>query len=341
MSATQALAKTGPQSTGIGLYDQAPNQTSLATVVPLDRENLTFFASMIRGANLIPSVQGVSPEVQFNRVMAKIVQGAGYGFDPMLSQTAFHVIHDTLSISAQGQEILFRRSGEYDTRIKYLNDDGCKLIVLKNVDDKWTAIGEVEFTREMAKTAELTKNAMYRKFGPDMFFARAMTRVVKRFNPSCLQPIVILGNHFARESQPSFGVPQTPAANQLSAQQEETPTQEPEVSNSQSEAVEIESEVIQEEVIDMGDGEVVEYAEPVEFTGEPQAETVEARTEVAGSEADESRHYDLLNAAKDLYSGLKGPDKKKADGLIGVGRLLPGLSTEELSNFLSTFDGTA
>ncbi len=335
MSTDTALERTGPQSTGIGLYEQAPNQsTAIATVVPLDRENLTFFANMIKAAGLVPKVPGVTPEIQFNRVMAKIVAGVSYGFDPILSQTCFHAMFDGLSKSAECYEILFRRSGEYDTRIEYLNDTGCKVKVLKRDDEgKWRAIGEVEFTREMAEKAELTKNSMYKKFGPDMFYARVMTRVVKRYNPSCLQPTVLLGNHFARESQPNFGAPPAPPA-QLQNAIPETPAAETEPSgvpiSEHADPEYIEGEVIQS--YDDGDGAVTEYTEPQPIEEQPPASEPSAPVD-----PEESKYQDLLTTAKELYTELSGPEKKKADAFIGSGNLLKNLDAERLAEFLDTF----
>lgn len=315
-----ALAKSpGPVSTPTGLAAAPNQQQGLATFVPLDRENLTFFANMVKGAGLVPkATNDTNTDVQFNRVMAKIVAGTSYGFDPMLSQTCFHVMFGGMTLSAQGHEILFRRSGEYDIRIEKLDDNGCKVKVLrKNEEGKWLAIGEVEFTREMAENAELTKNKMYATFGPDMFFARVMTRVVKRFNPGCLQPTVILGNHFARESQQGFNsVPPAPTPPQIPEVTTETPT-------TTSEQVDVEVEVIETEAsyVDDGDGEVTEYTEPKE--SEP-------------IDTEESKREDLLTAAKELYSELKGAAKKKADEAIGVGKVLTDLTNDELAEFLDT-----
>ena len=325
MNEAQALQKVGPQSTALDLT-QAPNQSvgMATTVVALDRENLQFFANMIRGAGLVPQVNGVAPDVQFNRVMAKIVAGTSYGFDPMLSQTAFHVMFDQLTLSAQGHEILFRRSGEYDTRIVKLDDDGCKVKVLKLIDGVWKAIGEVEFTRKMAEKAQLTKNAMYSKFGPDMFFARVMTRVVKRFNPGCLQPTVVLGNHFARESQASFNLPPQQISNE--ALPPAPPVQEavPHVDPTYDGA-----EVLVEEEIE---GEVTEYSEPLEVDGDASMATVDSEPVI---DTEESKHLDLLTAAKDRYLELDKETRKGVDEWLGQ-RLMKDLSIEELAQFLES-----
>lgn len=320
----QKVNNGGPVSTGMDLLKEAPHQSrALATtVVALDRENLTFFANMIKGADLVPQVKGVTPEISFNRVMAKIVAGTSYGFDPMLSQTAFHVMYDQLALSAQGHEILFRRSGEYDTRIVQLDDEGCKVKVLKNIEGVWKVIGEVEFTKAMAQKAGLLVNKMYDKYGPDMYFARVMIRVVKRFNPGCLQPTMILGNHFARESQPGYGI-QAPATTEALppapvAAEEQHPNATPHEDPTYDGAEEILSD---EEI----DGEVTEYAEPIEVA-----------IDDSDIDPEESRHADLLLAAKDLYVSLDKEKRKNVDKWLG-NRTFSTLTIAELTEFLDTF----
>lgn len=216
MSTETALEKTGPQSTGLGVWSQAPNQNNsqIATIVPLDRENLNFFASMIRASGLVPVSKEVPADMAFNRVMAKIVAGTSYGFDPILSQSCFDVMFDQLMLNAKGQGILFKQSGEYDFRIDSHDDKHCQLTGFRLSLDrtKWEAIGTVRFDEEMAKTAQLLGKDLWKKYPRDMYFARAMTRLVKRVNPGCLEPKLILGNHFAKESQPNFNQPPIPPA---------------------------------------------------------------------------------------------------------------------------------
>ncbi len=218
--ALATVKQPSPQSTSLGL---APNghQSIAPSVVPLDRENLTFFANMIKAAGLIPEVNGVSREMSFNRVMAKIVAGTAYGFDPMLAQTCFDVAFNVVSPNAKGQGVLFRQSGEFDLRIVRHDDKGCKVIVLRLIDEKWKEIGVVEFNEAMAKSAGLLNKDIWKKYPMDMYYARVITRVVKRFNPSCLIPRLVLGNHFAKESQPTYVPPAQAEAAQLAPAIEE------------------------------------------------------------------------------------------------------------------------
>lgn len=210
---TQAL-QTTRQTPGIGaMMQMAPQpQGQPAQIIPLDRETLLFYGNMITAANLVPSEQGVNTEISRSRVMAKIIAGTSYGFDPILAQQCFDVVKNRMVPNAFGMEILFRDSGEYDTRIAKLSDDyGCKVLVLRRVKGEWdneraqysggewTAIGEVEFTIEMAKKAGLwDSNPTWKKYPSDMAYSKVMKRVVKRYNPTCLRPRLLLGNHFAK-----------------------------------------------------------------------------------------------------------------------------------------------
>lgn len=225
----QALQKTGPVSTPTSLIAQIPT-TQISSIVPLDRENLTFFANMMWTAKLIPNDKNEPKDVVFSRCMAKMVAGTAYGYDPILSQKCFTVMFNQVVLNTYGQGIQFRRSGEYDLRILEHNDDICHVRVLRLfggtwvpqsarfIGGEWKAIGEVKFTTEMAKAAKLTtgtNSAMWEKYRQDMLYARVMSRVVQRFNPSCLVPPIQLGNVFARESQPTFNQPTQAEPEQL------------------------------------------------------------------------------------------------------------------------------
>lgn len=242
MDGNQAMEKVG-QPTSFGeMIQHAPQPQGLTpTVVPLDRETLGFYANMITAAGLVPQENGVPPEMSKNRVIAKVVAGTSYGFDPVLSQQCFDVLFNRMTPNAHGMEILFRDSGEYDTRIKTLNDLECTVIVLQRqggtwdesrgqyVGGTWHDIGEVRFTVEMAKKAGWTKNALWAGTPADMCYSKVMKRVVKRYNPTCLRPRMLLGNHFAKpQPQPpqitQSDAPQIEAAPAAAAIEADIPT---------------------------------------------------------------------------------------------------------------------
>ena len=210
-----AIERSAPPANGFGeMIQRAPQpQGAIATVVPLDRETLKFYGDMVQAAGLVPMEKNVSQEMSKFRVMAKIVAGTSYGFDPILSQQCFDVLYNRMTPNAHGMEILFKDSGEFDTRIIQLDDVGCKVKVLQRHNGEWDAsrgqyfggqwfeIGVVEFTVAMAKTAGWDTNALWRSTPADMCYSKVMKRVVKRFNPTCLRPRMLLGNHFAKAHQ--------------------------------------------------------------------------------------------------------------------------------------------
>lgn len=181
------------------LKKAANTQLTVSSAI-LDRDNLQFFANMIEAADLIPKGNGESLQVRKSRVMAKICGGVPHGFDPISSQQNLDIIDGRIVLNARGIEVKIARTGRYSTRIESLDDKGCKLTVLeKNAEGKWLAIGTVEFTEDMAKKAGLADRAMYKKYGPDMYFARAITRVAKRFVPEALDTSAVAYDLAKRE----------------------------------------------------------------------------------------------------------------------------------------------
>lgn len=330
MSESTAMAAYQPQ-TGALLQQQGGPQGTPPAIVPLDRESLQFYAGMITTANLVPEDRNVPQEVSKSRVMAKIVSGASYGFDPILSQSCFDVLFNRLGLNAQGMEILFRDSGEYDSRITYLKDEACRVDVLKReggewsdkhnsyIGGEWHLIGTVEFTYDMAKAAGLPgKNKNWDAFRHDMLYSKVMKRVVKRYNPNCLRPRTLLGNYFAKAHQPlPPTVPEAPAPAQIAAPTEDaTPT--PAASQPYREPI-----YTGGPVIDMDD----DGAEAVihEYTGtqadEPQ--TIEGTVDDLDSETEDLRSLvaELLgtlpaNRQKDILAGKSPVSKASHDELI-------------------------
>jgi hypothetical protein len=226
MSSAALAVMEGGNNLGAVLQAPAHPQMTSPTIVPLDRDSLQFYASMITMANLVPVENNVPAEVSKSRVMAKIVSGASYGFDPILAQSCYDVLFNRLTLNATAMEILFRDSGEYDSRIIELNDQTCRVDVLKRVGGEWingiltggtwSKIGTVEFTYDMAEKAGLTKsNPNWMKFRQDMLYSKVAKRMVKRFNPACLRPRTLLGNYFAKAHQAPAPMPEAAPVPQL------------------------------------------------------------------------------------------------------------------------------
>lgn len=279
---------------------EAPNQ-SLQQFPVLDRENLTFFANMIEAADLVPQekVNGqVMPKAVLKaRVMAKIVGGAAHGFDAINSQLNMDIIQGRMGPNARGIGILIGRSGRYTTRIEYLNDEGCKLRVLerKSPDAEWVTKGFVEFTKEMAAKAELlTKNgSMYKKFGPDMYYARCITRVAKRFAPECLDTVPTVFR-LAKQPEPAQAIaePPTRQIEENSSPSTGEPYADPVYSYSDDD--EMEGEFIPAD----DDQGAVTTAEVVEPDGEIIEAENDARFTLESLQADTNARLEEFDAAK-------------------------------------------
>lgn len=189
-----AIAKS-PASAGLATNKMTAPAAVNAEGAVLTRADLAFYADMIDAAVLIPREKDVSPAVAKYRVMAKIVAGHSYGFDPIAAQENFHVIKGRMVLSARGYSVLINRSGRYATRVEQLDDQGCRLLVLERErpDSPWRKLGTVSYMREDALRAGKLKDKPaagdddnWARYTPDMFFARAITRVARRFCPNIL-----------------------------------------------------------------------------------------------------------------------------------------------------------
>jgi hypothetical protein len=325
MSTQQTAALEKVEQTGglpAALEQLGNTAVALHPTAHLDRENLKFFASMIRRAGLVPTEQGVSPDMSEARVMAKIVGGVAYNFDPIGSQENLHVIQGRLTLSARGYEILLKRGGRFDTRIEYLNDDGCKLAVLeKNNEGKWILKGYVEFTREMANKAQLLSKDMYKKYGPDMFYARCISRVVKRLAPEVMDGRHIVTYDLAKQqaSDPPTPTPgnggegggQLPSATS-------TETAPPAVGDEYIDREYAEASAIADNSID---AEFVETKGEVEYTG-PQTDSLFSE--------EESKNADLITAISDYFKEKLGGDDDEIRKFL-KGRDLSQMTTAALT----------
>lgn len=348
MSESTAMEKSPAPAAGFGeMIQQAPQPQGLTpTVVPLDRETLAFYGNMITAAGLVPVYGDITPEVAKFRVMAKIVAGVSYGFDPVLSQQCFDIMFNSLAPNARCMEILFKDSGEYDWRAIYHNETGCHLKILQRHNGDWDAnrgqytggewrvIGEVEYTVEMARTAGLytKKDSLWPKYPADLSFARCVTRAVKRFNPGCMRPRTLLGNYFAKqapqiEAAQVAQIPEAaPVINEATAPvpvtapeqtSPETHIDPPFVEANPMAAVDDDSEAVVVEYTGTETDHVapeVIAAEPEDTDAAAEASAEEAETvEAEPIDEDESKLADLRIAVKEALvekvGSLKGDQK--------------------------------
>lgn len=305
---TQALAtQTAPSTATI---EQIRN-TSVVPVASITRSELTFFADMIEAADLIPFDRNIPKPVQKYRVMAKIVAGAAHGFDPISSQENLHVIQGRCVLSARGMAIKLRRTGQYDTRIVTLDDNGCKLEVLeKNSEGKFILKGYVEFNKSHADKAGLLKSnaTMYDKWGPDMFYANAIKRVCRRFAPETLDTEP-LNYRLSKEAAAADQMVEAPAPQQIAAPPEAagvtplTSTGEPDFANMQP----------GDTVSFAGASEVGEVYQDQEYTGTDDVAVDMVDVDFIEAEADpelDTATENLRSRVEELLSGLTPGQRK-------------------------------
>lgn len=317
------------ENSGTAAAEEQPNtaleqikgqQTALAPVSYLDRENLTFFANMIDAAGLVPYDKNVTKDVQKARVMAKIVGGVAYHFDPIGAQENLHVIQGRLVLSARGMAILLKRAGKYDTRIKQLDDDGCVIDVLERREDGvWILKGTASFTREHAKASGLltSNSAMYTKWGPDMFYANCIKRVVRRFAPE------VLDGHLqifalAKDAPP----PPAPPQQQITEGDEPPPAE--------NGAAKPGEEYVDAEYQDVASAEVAALADDAVEADFVEAEVVDDEKEApALFTEEEGKRVDLENAVQDLLTEKVGNAAEQKKYLKG--KPLDQMPVEELT----------
>lgn len=111
--------------------------------------------------------------------VAKVVAGMEFGIGPMASIRGIHMIKGKPNLSADLLATLIKRSGRYDFRSKVGAD-----FATVTIYDRGEALDPVTFTIDDAKTAGLYEsNPNYKKYGPDMYYTKAMVRAVRRHCP--------------------------------------------------------------------------------------------------------------------------------------------------------------
>lgn len=122
-----------------------------------------------------------------DNAIAKVIAGMELGVGPMASIRGFHMIKGKPSLSGELVATLIKRSGRYDFRSKVEADRATVTIY-----DRGEALDPVTFTMDDAKTAGLTGNENYKKYGPDMLFNRAVVRAARRHCPEVIGGAVYL-----------------------------------------------------------------------------------------------------------------------------------------------------
>ena len=110
-------------------------------------------------------------------ILAVALTGRELGIPFMESTRMIHIIQGTPALAAELKVKLARREG-HDIRIVGESDGTCAVWCVTHESDQGI------FTLEMAKKAGLVKaGGGYDKFLPDMLWARAVTRLIRRHCP--------------------------------------------------------------------------------------------------------------------------------------------------------------
>jgi hypothetical protein len=112
----------------------------------------------------------------------KIQYGREIGVGPVTALANVEISKGKLTVTAQLQSALIKRSGRYDYAIVKATDTECVL----DFFESGRKVGTVTRTIEEARRANLLKKDVWRYYPTDLLFARAITRGVKQYCPDLL-----------------------------------------------------------------------------------------------------------------------------------------------------------
>ena len=120
------------------------------------------------------------------QAVVKIIQGQELGVGPMTAMRNIYVL-DTkqglkIEISVGLMAAKFKEAG-YDYRAARLDNEGCTLIAYKGS----VKLGEASFLKADAVKAGLVDKYNWKAYPSDMYFARALSRIVRRYGAEVLQ----------------------------------------------------------------------------------------------------------------------------------------------------------
>lgn len=111
------------------------------------------------------------------QAITKILAGAENGFGPFTSMSGIHIIKGKVELGADLIATGIKKSGKYEFRVKELTTQSCTIEFFEKsefTNGKWQSIGVSTFTQDDAKAAGISGD-MYKKYGRNMLFARAIT----------------------------------------------------------------------------------------------------------------------------------------------------------------------
>lgn len=137
------------------------------------------------------AASGMFPDVKKqSQAVVKIVAGYELGVKPFAAMRGIHFIQfggtGVLELSANLRGALIKRSGQYDYRVRHLDEVSCSIEFFERApgNGPFESVGVSEYSVAQAKKAALIKNGgTWEKYPEDMCFAAALRKGAKRYCP--------------------------------------------------------------------------------------------------------------------------------------------------------------
>lgn len=160
-------------STDIAHYE--PSQAgSYSAISGGQLDNFMAWSKAIAVGSVIPDVLRGKPA----DVLITVLHGLDLGLKPMQALNLVYVVKGRPSLSAEGMRALLLQGG-HEFRVVSCDQTGAVVEGRRNGSDLWH---RAEFTEDDRKAAKLS-GANWDAYRPDMFLARATTRLCRRFFP--------------------------------------------------------------------------------------------------------------------------------------------------------------
>ena len=143
-------------------------------------------------SGLFADIKGQTIEEAIARAFVKIDLGESMGLSAAESMTGIDLIQGRVAVSANIRASRMQRAG-YDWDILQLDDKGCRLqmkfkgqLLMRQDSDGRKVPAVVSFTQDDATKAQLIGKEMFKKYAPNMYFARAITNAQRWYAPGVL-----------------------------------------------------------------------------------------------------------------------------------------------------------
>lgn len=165
-------------------------------------------ARLFAMSGLFSDIKGTTVEEAIARAFVKIDLGESMGLSAAEAMTGIDLIQGRVAISANIRAARMQRAG-YDWDILQLDEKGCRLqlkfkgqILMREDENGKRVPAVISFLESDATKAGLIGKDMFKKYPPNMYFARAITNAQRWYAPGILS-INILSSEEAAEIQES------------------------------------------------------------------------------------------------------------------------------------------